>query len=66
MFFIDLLPAPNNKDIFNVEFLQTWSLTLKEKHRMRFENRVVKRDELTGGWRKLYIRNFMTCTLRQV
>jgi hypothetical protein len=22
MFFIDLLPAPNNKDIYNVEFLQ--------------------------------------------
>jgi hypothetical protein len=22
MFFIDLQPAPNNKDIFNVEFLQ--------------------------------------------
>jgi hypothetical protein len=39
----------------------TWSLTLREKHRLRlFENRVLrkifgpKRNEVTGGWRKLY------------
>jgi hypothetical protein len=39
---------------------ETWSLTLREEHRMRvFENRVLrrifgpKRDEVTGGWRKL-------------
>jgi hypothetical protein len=39
---------------------ETWSLTLKEEHRLRvFENRVLrrvfrlKRDEVTGGWRKL-------------
>jgi hypothetical protein len=39
---------------------ETWSLTLKE-HRLRvFENRVLrrifgpKRDEVTGGWIKLY------------
>jgi hypothetical protein len=38
---------------------ETWSLPLKEEHRMRvFENRVLRifgpeRDELTGGWRKL-------------
>jgi hypothetical protein len=39
----------------------TWSLTLREEHRLRmFENRVLrrifgpKRDELTGGWRKLH------------
>jgi hypothetical protein len=37
-----------------------WSLTLREEHRMRvFENRVLrifgsKRDEVTGGWRRLY------------
>jgi hypothetical protein len=38
-----------------------WSLTLREEHRLRaFENRVLrrmfgpKRDEVTGGWRKLY------------
>jgi hypothetical protein len=37
---------------------ETWSLTLKEEHRMRvFENRVLrrifgpKRDEVTGEWR---------------
>jgi hypothetical protein len=40
---------------------ETWYLTLGEEHRLRvFENRVVrrifgpKRDEMTGGWRKLH------------
>jgi hypothetical protein len=40
---------------------ETWSLTLKEENRLRvFENRVLrrifglKRDEVTGGWRKLH------------
>jgi hypothetical protein len=40
---------------------ETWSLTLREKQRLRvFENRVLrrifgpKRDEVTGGWRKLH------------
>jgi hypothetical protein len=40
---------------------ETWSLTLREEHRLRvFENRVLrrifgpKRDEDTGGWRKLH------------
>jgi hypothetical protein len=36
---------------------ETWSLTLKEEHRLSvFENRVFgpKRDEVTGGWRKLH------------
>jgi hypothetical protein len=39
---------------------ETWSLTLKEKHRLRvFENRVLrgifgpKKDEMIGTWRKL-------------
>jgi hypothetical protein len=39
----------------------TWSLTLREEHRLRvFENRVLKRiygpkrDEVTGDWRKLH------------
>jgi hypothetical protein len=39
---------------------ETWSLTLREEHRLRvFENRVLrrilgqKRDEVTGGCRKL-------------
>jgi hypothetical protein len=37
---------------------ETWSLTLREEHKLRvFENRVLrifgpKRDEVTGGWRK--------------
>jgi hypothetical protein len=39
---------------------ETWSLTLREEHRLRvFENGVLrifgpKRDEVTGGWRKLH------------
>jgi hypothetical protein len=40
---------------------ETWSLTLREEHRLRvFENRVLrgifgqKRDEMIGGWRKLH------------
>jgi hypothetical protein len=39
----------------------TWSLTSREEHRLRvFENRVLrrifgpKRDEVTGGWRKMH------------
>jgi PAS domain-containing protein len=39
---------------------ETWSLTLREEHRLRvFENRALrrifgpKRDEVTGEWRKL-------------
>jgi hypothetical protein len=39
---------------------ETWSLTVREEHKLRvFENRVLrrifgpKRDGLTGGWRKL-------------
>jgi hypothetical protein len=40
---------------------ETWSLTLKEEHKLRaFENRVLrsifgsKRDGVMGGWRKLH------------
>jgi hypothetical protein len=40
---------------------ETWSLRLREEHRLRvFENRVLRRifgpkgDEVTGGWRKLH------------
>jgi hypothetical protein len=40
---------------------ETWSLALREEHRLRvFENRVLrrifgpKRDEITGEWRKLH------------
>jgi hypothetical protein len=42
---------------------ETWSLTLREEHRLReFENRVLrrifgpKRDEVTGEWRKMHNR----------
>jgi hypothetical protein len=40
---------------------ETWSLILREEHRLRvFENRVLRRifgprrDEVTGDWRKLH------------
>ena len=40
---------------------ETWSLTLREEHRLRlFENKVhrkifgAKKDEITGEWRKLH------------
>jgi hypothetical protein len=40
---------------------ETWSLTLREEHKLRvFENRMLrrifgpKRDGVTGGWRKLH------------
>jgi hypothetical protein len=40
---------------------ETWSLTLREEHRLRvFENRVLRRilgperGEVIGGWRKLH------------
>jgi hypothetical protein len=44
-----------------VYLITTWSLTLREEHRLRvFENRVLrrifgpKRDEVTGEWRRLH------------
>jgi hypothetical protein len=52
---------------------ETFSLTLREEHRVRvFEKRVrrrifgLKRDEVSGGWRKLHHRSSITCTLRQI
>jgi hypothetical protein len=34
---------------------ETWSLILREEHRLRvFEIFGPKRDEVTGGWRKLH------------
>jgi hypothetical protein len=52
---------------------ETWSLTLREEHRLRvFENRVLrrifgqKRDEMIRGRRKLHNEELITCTLRQV
>jgi hypothetical protein len=52
---------------------ETWSLTLREEHRLRvFENRVLrrifglKRDEVMGNGENYITRSFMICTLRQV
>jgi uncharacterized membrane protein len=52
---------------------QTWSLTLREEHRLRvFENRVLrrifgpKRDEVTGDWSKLHNEKLKNCILRQI
>jgi hypothetical protein len=51
---------------------ETWFLTLREERRLRvFENRVLrifglKRDEVMGGWRKLQMGSFITCTLCQL
>jgi hypothetical protein len=51
----------------------TWSLILGEEHRLRvFENGALrkifglKRDEVTGGWRKLHNEELHDCTLRQI
>jgi hypothetical protein len=35
---------------------ETWSLTLKEEHRLRVLRKIFepKRDEVSGGWRKLH------------
>jgi hypothetical protein len=52
MHFIHILPVV-------LHGCETWSLTLREEHRLRvLENRVLrifgpKRDEVTGGWRRL-------------
>jgi hypothetical protein len=50
----------NDKSENKLNISETWSLTLREQHRLRvFENRVLrrifgpKRDEVTGEWRKL-------------
>jgi hypothetical protein len=52
---------------------ETWSLTLKEEHRLRmFQNRFPrsifgpKKDEVTGVSRNRIMRSSITCTLRQV
>ena len=51
---------------------ETWSLTLREEHRLRvFENRVLrkifgaKKDEITGEWKKFIMLRYMNCILRQ-
>ena len=54
---------------------ETWSLTLREEHKLRvFENRVLrrifgpKRDGVTGQWRKLHNDelNLMICTAHRI
>jgi hypothetical protein len=52
---------------------ETWSLTLREEHRLKvLEKRVLrrifgpKRDKVTGGWRKLHNVELITCTVHQV
>jgi hypothetical protein len=49
----------NSSGNSNSNGCETWSLTLREEHRLRvFENRVLrrifgpKRDKVTGGWKK--------------
>jgi hypothetical protein len=51
---------------------ETWSLTLREEHRLRVsEKRVLrrifgpKRDEVMGGWKNCIMRSCITCTPRQ-
>ena len=50
---------------------ETWPLALREEHGLRvFENKVfrkifgVKRDEITGEWRKLHNAELYACILR--
>jgi hypothetical protein len=52
---------------------ETWSLTLREEHRLRvIENRVLRRIfgpkkyEVTGVGENCIMRSFTTCTLRQI
>jgi hypothetical protein len=56
-----VFPPPHVYYFVVVIWSETWSLTLREEHRLRvFENRVLrnifgpKRDEVTGEWRKLH------------
>jgi hypothetical protein len=50
---------------------ETWSLTLREEHRLRvFENMLLRRifgtrkDEVTGDWGKLHNEELHNCTPR--
>jgi hypothetical protein len=53
---------------------ETWNLTLREEHRLSrvSENRVLrrifrpKREEVTGGWRKLHNEELQNCTFHQM
>jgi hypothetical protein len=59
--------------VFYLHGCETWYLTLREEHRLRvFENRVLsrifapKRDEIVEVGDSCIMRNFITCSLRQV
>ena len=50
---------------------ETWSLTLREEHRLTvFENKILreilgsKRDEITGEWESNTMLSYMHCILR--
>jgi len=52
---------------------ETWSLTLREEHRLRmFENRILRRifglktEEVARGWKNYIMKSFIICTLRQI
>jgi len=50
---------------------KTWSLTLREEHRLRvFENRALRRIFGTRKWRKAaencIMKSFIICTLHQI
>jgi hypothetical protein len=52
---------------------ETWSVTLREEHRLRvFGNRVLRglfgptRGEVTGEWRKLHSGGFIICSHHQI
>jgi hypothetical protein len=47
--------------MISIRLFETWSLTLREEHRLRvYENKVLrrifgsKRDKVKAGWRKLH------------
>ena len=61
--------------IFGCYFVwcETWSLKLREEHRLRvFENRVLrkifgpKRDDVAGEWRRLHNEELMLCSSHQI
>jgi hypothetical protein len=52
---------------------ETWSVTLREEHRLRvFENRVLrrifgpKREEVVGDWGRLHNEELHNCTLHRI
>ncbi|KAJ4443371.1 hypothetical protein ANN_05039 [Periplaneta americana] len=58
---IERIPDLTGEQSDGITVCETWTLTLREEHRLRvFENKVLrkifgaKRDEITGEWRKLH------------